>query len=111
MNDIEAVVQTILDRRPRSPADESMLIAVSGIDGSGKGYITARILAELQRRGVRAVGINIDGWLNLPHRRFNEERPAEHFYHHAIRFDEMFEQLVLPLKRDRPIRVEADFAE
>jgi uridine kinase len=88
-----------------------MLVAVSGIDGCGKGYVTAHIVAELQRRGARAVGINIDGWLNLPHARFNEERPAEHFYLHAIRFDEMFGQLILPLKRDRSIRVEADFAE
>ncbi len=53
MSDVEAVVETILDRRPQSPADESMLIAIGGIDGSGKGYVTARILAELQRRGVR----------------------------------------------------------
>lgn len=109
--DVQAVVKTILDQRPYVPAGESMLVAVSGIDGSGKGYVTAQIVAGLGQQGVHAVSINIDGWLNLPPRRFNPERPAEHFYEHAIRFDEMFEQLVLPLKRNRSVWVEADFAE
>lgn len=111
LRDVRHVIQAILDQHPYVPADRSMLVAVSGIDGSGKGYVTAQIVDSLRARGVRAVGINIDGWLNLPARRFNRERPAEHFYQHAIRFADMFEQLVLPLKRDRSVRIEADFAE
>jgi uridine kinase len=111
MDEVQTIVQTILNKRPQIPPHESMLVALSGIDGSGKGYITARIVAGLRQRGSNAVGINIDGWLNLPSQRFNPNRPAEHFYHHAIRFDNLFEQLVLPLKRNRSVRIEADFAE
>jgi SAM-dependent methyltransferase len=34
--------------------------------------------------------------------------PAEHFYRHAIRFDDMFNQFMVPLRDDRFVRVEAD---
>lgn len=111
MVDIEAAVEMILAGRLRVPAHESMLVAVSGIDGSGKGYVTERIVACIQRKSLHAVAVNVDGWLNFPSRRFHKERPAEHFYRRAIRFDNMFEQLILPLKRQRSIRVEADLAE
>jgi uridine kinase len=108
---IDAAVEMILAGRRRVPAHEIMLVAVSGIDGSGKGYVTERIIACIQRKSLHAVTVNVDGWLNFPSRRFHKERPEEHFYRHAIRFDDMFEQLILPLKRQRSIRVEADLAE
>jgi uridine kinase len=98
-------------RQQQRLAGESFLVAVSGIDGSGKGYITAQVVAGLRQRGFRVAGINIDGWLNLPHLRFNKRQPAEHFYQYAIRFDEMFQQFVLPLKRQRSICMEMDFVE
>jgi uridine kinase len=111
MVNIEAAAEMILAGRRRVPAHESMLVAVSGIDGSGKGYVTEHIIAYTQRKGMHAVAVNVDGWLNLPTRRFHKNQPAEHFYRHAIRFEDMFEQLILPLKRQRSIRVEADLAE
>lgn len=114
MNELPAITETIAHKQRHLVTDrteQSFLVAVSGIDGSGKGYITAQIVAELQGRGLKAVGINVDGWLNLPAVRFNKERPAETFYHHAIRFEEMFERLILPLKRDRSICVEVDYTE
>lgn len=111
MSDVQRVAQVILDLRLEGPTGESILVAVSGIDGSGKGYITGRLVGDLHRRGVNAVGINVDGWLNLPCRRFSKFQLAEHFYRHAIRFDEMFDQLILPLKRQRSIQVETDFAD
>ena len=67
-----------------------MLAAISGIDGSGKGYVTGRIVDVLQAKGLSAVAINVDGWLNLPEKRFDAANPAEHFYLHAIRFEELF---------------------
>jgi len=52
MSDLRRIVDRILDLRP-SVRDRAVLVAVSGIDGSGKGWLTARIAAELQL----AVGI------------------------------------------------------
>lgn len=111
MSSVPAVVDKILEVRQQVPAQRSVLVAVSGIDGSGKGYITAKIVEALHARGVRVAGINTDGWLHLPHIRFNTANPAEHFYLNAIRFDDMFAQLVLPLRGRRSLRIDVDFAE
>ena len=111
MSDLQTVVSQILDARRSVPAQRSVLAAITGIDGCGKGYVTARIVNALQAKGIRAAGINIDGWLNLPHKRFTAPNPAEHFYLHALRFEELFVQLILPLRDQRSLRIEADFAE
>jgi uridine kinase len=108
---IEPVVARILAARAEVPSQRALLVAVSGIDGSGKGYVTAKIAAAVRTTGARVAAINIDGWLNLPHVRFNAANPAEHFYLHAIRFDELFAALVLPLRDRRSVHVEADFTE
>ena len=89
----------------------AILVGISGIDGSGKGYVTRQFVSRLESAGVRAAAINVDGWLNLPAVRFRRKRPAERFYEKALRLDEMFEKLVLPLKRRRSIRIVADFTE
>lgn len=89
----------------------ALLVGISGIDGSGKGYVTREIVSVLEGAGVRAAVLNVDGWLHLPGIRFGRERPAERFYERALRLEEMFENLVLPLKRERSIRLVADFTE
>jgi uridine kinase len=109
--DLRSALEAIRATRQRITTLRSVLVGVTGIDGAGKGYLTARIVKGLRRGGLHAVGINADGWLNLPHVRFGENRRAEHFYRHAIRFEALFEQLILPLKRRRSHAVLADFAE
>jgi uridine kinase len=71
MQNIPSVIDQILGVRCQVPAQRSVLVAVSGIDSSGKGYLSARLVQALQAKGVRVAGINIDGWLNLPPWRFN----------------------------------------
>lgn len=105
------VVALVLAGRRATPPHRSTLVAVSGIDGAGKGHVSGLLSRGLTSRGLRVALINIDGWLALPETRFSREDPAKHFYLHAIRFDEMFERLVLPLRDRRSIVVEADFAE
>jgi uridine kinase len=61
--------------------------------------------------GVNAIHLNVDPWLNLPHVRFAEHNRAEHFYKNAIRFEDMFASLILPLKRNREVSVVVDYAE
>lgn len=104
-------IEKIIAARRAIPRDRAALIAISGIDAGGKGYLTARLNEALQARGLSAANINIDGWLNLPHMRFDHGNPAEHFYLRAIRFDEMFRDLILPLRDRRSITVEMDYAE
>lgn len=110
-SDIQTAVDAVLEKRRRTDGARALLVALSGIDGAGKGYLGEQLVAALRGRGLNAVLITIDPWLNLPATRFSAERPAAHFYANAIRFEEMFEKLVLPLKRNRSVRVEAEVAE
>lgn len=106
----EAVEQILFKRENLSP-QHCLLVGISGIDGSGKGFISHRIGEALQEHGLRVANLNVDGWLNLPHVRFNRENPGEHFYLHAIRFQELFSRLVLPLKKTRTTNLLADYVE
>lgn len=108
---IQPVVDEIVAARRRVEPRRAVLAAVSGIDGCGKGWITARLGDAVTERGLRVASINIDGWLELPAVRFSEVDPARHFYEHAIRFDALFAQLLLPLRERRSLVLDADFAE
>ncbi|WP_204139600.1 hypothetical protein [Halomicronema sp. CCY15110] len=104
-------IAQIRQQRERLIASRALLVVISGIDGSGKGYITDIMAELLIRQQLKTAVINIDGWLHLPHQRFSNINPPEHFYHHAIRFDELFAQLVLPLRKRRSLELEADYTE
>ena len=111
MSNIQKIVEKICEARQKVPVQRSVLVAISGIDGCGKGYIATKIFDSLKSRGLNTVVINGDGWLNLPQRRFNSHKPAEHFYLNAFRFGEMFTQLILPLRDRRSITIEVNFVE
>jgi uridine kinase len=111
INRIGLLLGAILEARRNVPARRAALVAISGIDASGKGYVTAKLAEAARANGMRIAMINIDGWLNLPHVRFSQVHPAGHFYLHAIRFDEMFAQLVFPLRDQRSLSIEMDFVE
>jgi uridine kinase len=105
-----SVISAIIERRKTLSPQHALLVGISGIDASGKGFVTARIAESLQNRGIKLAVINVDGWLNLPHVRFHLQDPARHFYENAIRLDEMFERVILPLRATRTVSVESDFA-
>jgi len=111
MRGIDEVTRKILEKRFAVPDSRCLLVGVSGIDGCGKGYLAAQLEAHLALHGVIPVVLNVDGWLNLPEKRFDQRAPAENFYKHAVRFDEFFAQLVLPLRDRRSVHLEADFVE
>jgi uridine kinase len=98
---LETVIAEIQQRRDRADPNTSLLVGISGIDASGKGYVTDRIVQDLIGYGTRTVAVHGDGWLNLPHTRFNSHDPGQHFYDNALRLNEMFNSMVLPLKRHR----------
>nr|WP_319395780.1 hypothetical protein [uncultured Desulfobacter sp.] len=88
------LVHTIIQQsKPKSP----YVIGVSGIDGSGKGYISRKLQEQICELGLSCAVIGIDGWLEPPSKRFSEFNPGRHFYEHGFRFDEMHKQLFEPL--------------
>jgi uridine kinase len=100
---LAALIGRILGARRHVPAQRALLVGLSGIDGSGKGHTTACLDEQLRGVGQNVAVICADDWLNLPEACINRDNPAEHFYKHAIRLDEMFAQLILPLIRNRSI--------
>jgi uridine kinase len=66
------LADAILVRRRRADPSRAFLVGISGIDGSGKGWVAAQVAARLREAGPQVVSLNVDGWLNLPHIRFNQ---------------------------------------
>lgn len=111
MSGIDEVTRNILQQRAQVPNSRSLLVGISGIDGCGKGYVAAQLQARLALQGVTPAILNVDGWLNLPEKRFDNDAPAENFYENAIRFEQFFQQLVVPLRDRRSVYLVADFTE
>ena len=111
MTGIEELVRKILERRASIPESRSLLVGVSGIDGCGKGYLAEQLQAHLALHSVIPTILNVDGWLNLPQKRFDQSAPAVNFYENAIRLDQFFSQLILPLRDRRSVHLVADFVE
>jgi uridine kinase len=83
---LDSAIERIVETHRRVPADRCTLVAISGIDASGKGYLAANMVQALRTLDLHVANINIDGWLNLPQVRFRKNYPAENFYRNAIRF-------------------------
>jgi len=103
--DLSGLASEVRDRRSGTSPGQSLLVGLSGIDGSGKGFLAGELCRELERTNLRVALLNVDGWLNLPAIRFSQHNPAEHFYFHALRLEEMFSDLVLPLRERRTHRL------
>jgi uridine kinase len=106
---LATLIDAILKKRGETARERAVLVAVSGIDGAGKGWLAARLAPEL--RGLEVATVHADAWLNLPTKRFDAQRPAQNFYDHGFRFEELFRDLVVPLTQQRTHRVTFDFAE
>ena len=102
---IKYLADFIIKKQSELTENRALLVAVSGIDGSGKGYITEKLITVLNEENIHGVAINLDAWHELPSHRFNSENPAEHFYHNAFKFDALFQELILPLKNQRTINL------
>jgi uridine kinase len=111
MINLAGPVAAVASRRADVLAERALLVGISGIDGSGKGFVAARLRDRLERSGLRVALLNVDGWLNLPPVRFSRTDPGGHFYRHGLRLPDMFARLVLPLRDRRTHRLKADYAE
>jgi uridine kinase len=85
------------------PRSGRPLVAISGIDGSGKTTVASGVAARLDERGRHAALINLDDWRTPARVRFTDVDPAAHFLDHAYRFDDLFDLLLTPLVRDGSI--------
>lgn len=114
---IDAQGQSVVDRRvtlgelavligqtaDRSHAKRARLVALSGIDGSGKTHLAAELGARLQRCGIRTAVIGADPWQTAKSHRIQPHDPGRAFYERAVRWDALFDTLIDPLVQMRGI--------
>jgi uridine kinase len=92
------LVEEIRGAHASLAASRAFLVGISGIDGSGKGWIARRLARMLEDTGLGVALLGVDLWLNLPPVRFSADRPGKHFYQHALRLEELLARAVLPLR-------------
>src|ERR1044071_8225068 len=74
------VISAIAEKRKALSPERALLVGISGIDASGKGFVTAKLSDQLKERGWKIATIGVDDWLNLPHVRYDALNPATHFF-------------------------------
>lgn len=108
MDSVHDLTDKLVERHRLHTSLSAFTVAISGIDASGKGYITKLLQEELQRRGFKVANINIDPWQNPIAVRLRKENAAENFYESVFRRDDFFRQLIFPLQNNKSIYLEME---
>jgi uridine kinase len=108
---VDKLAEKIGAVRLNVPRDRGVLVGISGIDGSGKGFIAALLEKRLLELRWSSAVLSADDWHKLPTICLNSDNPAENFYEHGLRLDNMFKQVVLPLRDRNVVDVVADYAD
>jgi uridine kinase len=106
MDDVIALCDKIKGQFEKYDQQRLFTVAVSGIDASGKGYVTKMMQQELETRNYNVATINIDPWHNPISARLKKENAAENFYLNSFRWKEFFNDLIVPLQREKSIELE-----
>ena len=102
------LADVIAYRRLESKSGRALLVAISGIDASGKGSLASRLSTNLKRLGMNVATIGIDPWQTAPVLRQEAADPAEHFYLHGYRFEDLFERVIEPLRNDGALDLDVE---
>jgi uridine kinase len=106
MNSVKELADNVIQKLQEHQADHLFTVAISGIDASGKGFISKQLEEELKNRGIAAANINIDPWQEPIPVRLKKENAAENIYENIFRWNEFFEQLIFPLQEKKSIYLE-----
>ena len=97
-NNAGELKSALLDLYNKNESTKAQIIAISGIEGGGKRALSEKVAETLTREGLRVALVHSDDWEAAKSIRFNVMNSPEEYYLNAYRFDEMIEQLILPLK-------------
>ena len=101
LNDIPTLTRKVLDTYFHHDKKTAFTIGISGIDASGKGYVAKLLQRDLEKQDYKVANINIDPWQNPIAVRLQKENAADNFYNNVFRWNDFFEQLIVPLKRNK----------
>ena len=103
VEDIQSLAGKVVSAFGNHDGRTAFTVAVSGIDGAGKGYITLQLQKALEKKGYKIANINTDPWQNPIAVRLQKENAAANVYENIFRWNDFFEQLILPLKVNKSI--------
>lgn len=106
INDIPTLTKRVVHAFENHEKETAFTVAISGIDASGKGFITKLLKEELEGLGYQVANINIDPWQNPIPVRLQKENAAENTYENIFRWNDFLEQLVCPLQKHGRIYLE-----
>src|SRR6266498_1517390 len=115
MDSIKELSKIINQKFYAHNADHVFTVAISGIDASGKGYVTKLLEDDLRSYGLKVASINLDPWQNPIPVRLQKVNAGENFYKNVFRWNDVFKELIIPLRKTgsiyhaaRLIRTDAD---
>lgn len=97
------LVQNILHRKEQFSGSRLFTVGLSGIDGAGKGYTARRLQMALEQKGLSVAHITIDPWQQPLALRLNKADPALTVYENIFRWDDFFNELIIPLQTHKSI--------
>jgi len=78
--------------------NRATLVGISGVDGSGKTYLTKKIADELEHIGETVCVVHVDDFHNSQTIRYRKGRDSpEGFYHDSIDFSSLENQCLRPI--------------
>ncbi len=95
-----SVVDAIVAVRRRVPPSRAIECAVSGIDASGKGFVSEQLRRELEARSLRVALLHVDDWQRFPSNALDPPVTPERFVAEAFDFDGLFRQVATHGNRD-----------
>ncbi len=98
VRDIDLLIRKILDAFSKHDKNTAFTIAMSGIDGAGKGFVAKRLVEALEDKGLKVANVNIDPWQNPIAVRLQKENAAENVYQNIFRWEQFFGELIVPLQ-------------
>ena len=105
-NTVKKLSEIVLAKYHSHREQDRFTVAISGIDASGKGFVSNLLQKELESQNLKIANINIDPWQNPLPVRLQKENPVENFYENVFRWDDFFTQLITPLKTGGSIYLE-----
>lgn len=97
-NNAAQIKSVLRDLHNQKESTKAQIVAISGIEGGGKRALAKKVASALTLEGVSVAIVHTDDWEASESVRFNVMSSPEEYYLNAYRFDEMVEQLILPLK-------------
>lgn len=103
---IQDIALAVVKRYKAHRLKTTFTVAISGIDAAGKGHISRLLQAALEAMGYQVALVNTDPWQNPISIRLKREDPAMNIYENIFRWDDFFEQLILPIQKNKSISLE-----